>query len=520
MRSFLLACLIAVSVCATHATSQAAPAHARVAEGELHGVALKGGVSAFLGVPYAAPPVGALRWRRPAPAASWTGIRDATAFGASCIQFVAPQGGGPYTHEYVTQGPVSEDCLFLNVWTPPHSAGERLPILVWIHGGGFTGGSGAVEIYNGETMAREAGVIVITVNYRLGVFGFFSHPELSREGVNGNQAGYDVVAALKWVHRNASAFGGDASRVTIAGQSGGAAMVNALLISPRARGLFAGAIAESFPVGVLPTDADLPTAQAYGLGLAQRLKASSLAELRAADAHQVLAKAGQGYGFPKCACLFVDGDFLREQTAAAFAKSRQNDVPTMTGFVAAESPFPTNLAGYPTMAARYGTFSADFLKLCPASTDAEAGQQALVSGRERLLLNMERWSAARSHTSRTPMFLYLYDHTEPGPNAAKYKAFHTAEVPYVFGTLDAAPERGFTREDRDVSARMMRYWTNFVKTGNPNGPGLPPWRPASGDRQPIVMELGDRWGPLAPIPAPDRAFFEDYYNHGGTAFLF
>ena len=520
-RLLMLIFLIDVCVSSMHANARTGAALVQVAQGQLQGASLKGDVSAFLGVPYAAPPVGELRWRAPAPPVSWRAVRDATAFGANCMQFVIPQGGGPWTHEFLVHGPVSEDCLFLNVWTPARTPGARLPIMVWIHGGGFTGGSGSIDIYNGEALAREAGIIVITVNYRLGVFGFFSHPELSEEGINGNQAGYDVIAALRWIRENARAFGGDKRRVTIAGQSGGAAMVDSLLMSPLARGLFAGAIAESFPMGVLPTDADLPAAQADGLSLAQGLDASSLAELRAADAHQILAKAGAAYRWPRCACFFVDGDFLREQPAQAFAHSRQNDVPTMAGIVDAESPFPTDIASYTTsVAARYGALSADFLKIFPASTDAEAANQVLISGRERLLSSMEHWAAARAHTSRTRMFLYLYAHTTPGPNSAKYRTFHTAEVPYVFGTLNASPERGFTEQDHEISARMMSYWGNFVKTGNPNGQGLPPWRPASGSAHPVIMELGDHWGPLAPLPAAHREFFESYYGRGGVPFLF
>lgn len=521
LATLVLAGLIALSAGAARADSSVAAPRARVTQGELQGVALKGDVSAFLGVPYAASPVGDLRWRPPARPAPWRGVRDAVGFGASCMQTISPQGFEPYTREYVTRGPVSEDCLFLNVWTPRHAPGARLPILVWIHGGGFVSGSGSVDIYNGEALARDAGIIVVTVNYRLGVFGFFSHPDLSKEGVNGNQAGYDVIAALQWVRDNARAFGGEPSRITIAGQSGGAEMVNALIISPRARGLFAGAIAQSFPIGVLPTNADLAAAQAPGVKLAQSLGASSLADLRAVDARTVLAKAGRAYAWPTCACFFVDGDFIREEPVRAFANRRQNDVPTMAGFVGEESPFPTTLASYPTLVAgRYGGLAPEFLKLYPASTDAEARAQARLSGRERLLVGVQRWAQVRAKTSRTPMYLYEYEHPEPGPQSAKYQTFHTAEVPYVFGTLDAAPERGFTQQDREISARMMRYWANFVKSGDPNGRGLPAWKPATDSTAPFTMELGDRWEAFPQIPVARRSFFDRYYDGGGPQFLF
>ena len=520
--TLLVVSLIALSAGAARADGPTTAPRARIAQGDLQGVALKDGVAAFLGIPYAAPPVGDLRWRPPAPPLAWQGVRRALDFGASCMQTISPRGYEPYTREYVTRGPVSEDCLYLNVWTPPHRRNAGLPILVWIHGGGFVAGSGSVDVYNGEALARDAGIIVVTVNYRLGVFGFFSHPELSREGVNGNQAGYDVIAALRWVRDNARAFGGEPNRVTIAGQSGGAEMVNALLIAPRARGLFAGAIAQSFPIGVLPTNADLGAAQAPGLKLAQSLGVSSLAALRAVDPQTILARAGRSYAWPACpACFFVDGDFVQQEPARTFANRQQSDVPTMAGFVAEESPFPTTLESYPSqVAARYGALQPDFLKLFPAATDVDALAQARLSGRERLLVGVQRWALVRARTSRTPIFLYEYEHTEPGPQSAKFQTFHTAEVPYVFGTLDATPERGFTQQDREISARMMRYWANFVKTGDPNEKSLPQWKPATSSRPPFTMELGDRWGAYPPIPAAHRNFFDRYYDAGGPPFLF
>ena len=512
---------MALALFAPLAHSEDNSVHVHLAQGDLRGISLDSGVSAFLGVPYAAPPIGDLRWRSPAPAPIWQGTRDASAFGARCMQPSGSQEYGPWTHEFVAHERVSEDCLYLNVWTPVHAAGVRLPILFWIHGGGFTSGSGAVDIYNGEAFARHSGVIVISVNYRLGVFGFFSHPGLSSEGMNGNQAGYDLVAALQWVQKNAVAFGGDPARVTIAGQSGGGAAVNALIISPLARGLFAGAIIQSFPIGVLPSSVSLATAQEAGTSLASALHATSLAELRAVSPEQIQAKAGRTFGYPTCACFFVDGGFLTEEPSQAFAQRRQSDVPTMVGIVDAESPFPTTAAGYATgIAGRYGVHSAEFLQLYPASTNAEAMTQALLSGRERLLVGMDRWAVTRAKTSRTPIFLYLFDHTEPGPNSAQYGAFHTAEVPYVFGTLGAAPERGFTEADRVISRTMMAYWENFVRTGDPNGKGLPRWRHATGRRPSPVMELGDRWTPLPSIPDAHRAFLDRYFDGGGYPFLF
>jgi para-nitrobenzyl esterase len=516
LAAFTIASLLGIP---DSAHAAATPARVHVAQGELQGVSLDNGVSALLGVPYAAAPLGDLRWRPPAPVSAWFGTRNATLVAARCMQPAGNAEYGPWTHEYLSHEPMSEDCLYLNIWVPTHSARTRLPILFWIHGGGFTGGSGAVDIYNGEAFARDARAIVISVNYRLGVFAFFSHPELSSEGINGNQAGYDLIAALRWVQNNAHALGGDPGRVTIAGQSGGAAAVNALIVSPIAHGLFMGAIMQSFPVGVLPSSASLTAAQESGVSLARALNVSSLAELRTISAEQIEAKSGRKYGYPTCACFFADGKFLAEVPTLAIANRHQSDVPTMAGIVSAESPVPVSVASYANgVAGRYRGLSEDFLRIYPASTNEEAKAQELLSGRERLLVNMDRWVAARARTSKTPVFLYMFDHTPP--HSSQYGAFHTSEVPYVFGTLDAAPERGFTAQDREISRNLMAYWANFVKSGDPNGRGLPRWPRATGLSPSPVMELGDRWEPLSPMPAIHRAFFYEYFNGGGYPFLF
>ncbi len=479
-----------------------------VAGGTLEG-ARENGVSRYLGVPFAAPPVGALRWRAPEAPHSWRGMRQANAYSSGCVQ-TARGPFGPFTHEFVDQ-PVgfSEDCLYLNVWTPASARGATLPILVWIHGGGFAGGSTSVPIYDGAALART-GIIVVSVNYRLGTFGFFAADDTGPA----NFGMLDVIAALRWLHANAAAFGGDANRITISGQSAGGAMVDALMVSPMGGNLFSGAISESFPLGAVAMRTREQGAAAratflrtFGVADADHLRAVPAADLQAAT--DIVA--------PGPSSLIIDGVTLDGDMVELAQSGRRNAPHLMAGVTATENAYREGRIAYrSTFAARYGAVASRLLELYPAADDAAARAAVDQSNLDRMVMGLRQWTeGAPAHAP----YLYVFAHVMPGPDSAATGAFHTSEVPYVFHTLSAAPERGFTAEDEAVSARMMAYWSNFVKTGDPNSATQPHWAPATSENG-AVMELGGHWAPLA-APAPERQeFFRDYFAHGGRAFLF
>ena len=493
---------------------------AKVAQGALQGKA-EGQVGTFLGVPFAAPPVGDLRWQPPKTAAAWTGTRSATAFSDSCQQAVSPAGFGPWTHEYVVGGKASEDCLYLNVWTPAKTAGEKLAVLVWIHGGAFTSGSASVPIYDGAALAKK-GVIVVGVNYRLGLYGFMAHPGLTAESpakASGNYGLLDQIAALKWVQQNIAAFGGDPARVTIAGQSAGAASVHHLIGSPLARGLFARAIAQSGSGMGLAVPAR-EQAEKSGLALMQATGSADIAAMRRLSAEALDAAAAKlppGTGFGPSA----DGLALTQATVGAHT----SDTPILTGMTAEEMTGLNPQFGKFTPAAfagqlgRYGALSADFGKVYPAASDAEANEAFAAISRDRGLASMGQWADQRLKTSRQPIYAYLWTHTEPGPDAARYRAFHSSEIPYVFSTLGASPERPFVDKDRALADLLGNYWVNWVTKGDPNGAGLPAWpRSQSADRQ--ILEIGNSTASRAILPADKHSLFDRYVANGGTLGLF
>jgi para-nitrobenzyl esterase len=475
-----------------------------------------GAVSAFLGIPFAAPPTGANRWRAPQPAAKWASVRDATRFGADCEQELVPNRGaiGPWTWEYLSQGPVSEDCLFANVWTPAAS-GARLPVLLWIHGGAFTSGSGSVSLYDGNALAAR-GIVVVSINYRLGVLGFLSHPELTREaGSSGNYALLDQIAALEWIRRNVAAFGGDPDQVTIAGQSAGAASVHALIASPRAKGLFRRAIAQSGS-GMGLRWSSRVEAETLGERFARAAGALSLAELRALSPERLRAVgrdsslAGTGLGF-------VGGTPELASTDAPASV-----VPVLTGLTADEGSAIgdeyrlSDAAGIrAALARRYGASAAAFVPLYPAPDADTAGVSARRMGRERGIAAMLAWARTRK-PGGPPAYGYLWSHDEPG-SQPQYRAFHSSELAYVFGSLGVTPERPFTGADRAIAERVGDYWANFVKTGDPNGPGLPEWPRISSGR---IMALGDRFEPIAPLRPEAQAAFDAFLAAGGELGLF
>jgi para-nitrobenzyl esterase len=424
-------------------------------------------VSVFRGIPYAAPPTGPLRWAPPAPVPSWSGVRDATAFGANCPQNIVTERK-PWTYEFMAHGPVSEDCLYLNVWTPALGAREKRPVYVYLHGGGFNEGSGSVPVYDGEGLARK-GLVVVTVNYRLNALGFLAHPELTAAAPNhasGNYGLLDQIAALRWVRDNIAAFGGDPSRVALAGQSAGGMSVIALLASPLAKGLFQRAVIESGVLNTTPARS-LAEAERDGLQFAALKHAESLQALRVLPGHQIVARptlpaASQGGGAPVVTFRpIVDGYVLRDVPDAVFAQGAQNDVPVLIGFNADEGG---------------------------ASPEADAATNQKARDEQRG--NVSRWVSAFGKAAHSPTFVYMWSHALPGPDVGKYGAFHTSEVQYAMNTLYMS-ERPFTDGDRRIADVVSTYWANFAKAGDPNGAGLPRWLASTPDSL-QVFELGDR----------------------------
>jgi para-nitrobenzyl esterase len=487
-----------------------------VAQGQLTGSPGRNpAITVFKGVPFAAPPVGDLRWREPRPAPGWQGVRAATDFSPSCVQNIVDVSH-PWTYEFMAHGEVSEDCLYLNVWTPARVTVERRPVFVYIHGGANREGSGSVPAYDGEGLASR-GLVVVTINYRLGVFGFLAHPELTKESPNqasGNYGLLDQIAAVKWVKDNIGAFGGDPDRITVAGQSAGASAVHNITASPLAKGLFHRAIAQSgSSLNTFGPGRTLADQEADGVRFATAKGASSLAALRAMPAAQVFApipSAPQGGAAvaPFRWTTIVDGYALPASVGEIFRAGRQNDVATLTGANADESgasPQPTATVQSFTAQAtqRYGEDAAAFLTLYPAPTDAEAKVAANTSARDLARTTMYLWALERAKTARTPVYTYYWTHPLPGPDVARYGAFHTSEVPYLLNTLSMSP-RPFTARDHLLADRFSSFIVNFAATGDPNGQWPSRWEPVK-PGEPVTMEIGERHGPL-PVASSPAAF--------------
>jgi len=513
--SLILLCLTAAPV--LQAGRAAAPiGPVKIQGGMIAGAAgRKPGITAFKGIPFAAPPVGEKRWKAPEPPVAWTGVRQATEFGPSCIQRIV-QESKPWTYEFMTHGAISEDCLFANVWTPAQAATDKRPVFLYIYGGANTEGSGMVPAYDGEGLASK-GLVVVTFNYRVGVLGFLTHPELSKESpyhASGNYGLLDQIAAVKWVHDNIAAFGGDPTRVTIAGQSAGGQGVHNLTASPLAKGLFQRAIIDSAGGGSRP----MADGEADGVRFAEAKGAATLADLRAKAWEDLVAplpaaaSGGRGGGAIRFG-IVVDGYALPASVAEIFAAGKQNDVPTLTGNNADEggaSPQPTMTADEFARQAkqRYGEAADEFLKLYPAATDDQAKIAQNDSARDIARTNLYAWTLTRAKTARTKSFTYFWTHPLPGPDAAKYGAFHTSEVPYVLNTLDRS-DRPFTDVDRKVADLLSSYWVNFATAGDPNGKGLPAWPAAADQGRWLTMELNEQPHPIPVAGSPEkRAFIE------------
>jgi para-nitrobenzyl esterase len=463
----------------------------------------------FRGIPYAAPPVGPLRWQPPQPAAAWQGTLKADKFGARCMQ-------GPIFGDMIFRDELSEDCLYLNVWTPA-GAGARLPVMVWIYGGGFQAGSASEPRQDGERLAAK-GVVVVSFNYRLGVFGFFSHPELTKESphhASGNYGLLDQVAALQWVQSNIAAFGGDPGNVTIFGESAGSFSVSALMASPLARGLFHKAIGESgafFPSPSPALEAQaLADSEQAGLAFGESIGALSLATLRAKSAQEVLDGALKLKSWMR---PNIDGYFFPTDASTIFAAGRQNDVPLLAGWNADEvragvvlgKDTPTTASFTAQLAKQFGPHAADVQKGYPGTTDAEAVESAASLASDLFIgYSTWKWLEMQGKTGRQPVFAYSFDRkipVAPGTmingvtaTAKDVGARHAGEIEYVFGALDSVPKVTWDPQDRTLSDAMMTYWTNFAKTGTPGGGSLAPWPAYSARDGYQVMHLdgGKQW---------------------------
>jgi len=464
-----------------------------IANGKLEGTSnADHTVRMFKGIPFAAPPVGDLRWNAPQPAASWTGVRQADRFGSACLQT------NVFGDIYFRDAQPSEDCLNLNIWIPANPASAKLPVFLWYYGGGFVAGANSEPRYDGENLAKK-GVIVVEPNYRLGVFGFFSHPELTKESghsASGNYGLLDQVAALQWVVNNISAFGGDPHNITIGGESAGSLSVSALMASPLSRDLFQKALGESGafftsgPTGGLRPK-PLAEAEKSGVEFAKSLGANSLAEMRAKPANDLLqaaAKLNRGFAFGAS----IDGYYLPSDLETIYAQGAQSHVPLLAGWNADEGKMfvlfapqkPTAKSFAEQAKARFGDHAEDLLKLYPATTDQEAVLSAEALASDDFIASATwKWIDMQRQTGNSPVYAYHFEQVpavKPGAKigpipASEMGSRHACEIEYVFQTLKSQEGVPWTEDDFKVSDAMSSYWVNFVKNGNPNGNGLPDW---------------------------------------------
>jgi para-nitrobenzyl esterase len=473
-----------------------------------------GAARAFLGIPYAQPPVGDLRWKPPVPAAKWKGVRQATEFGAHCMQ-------GNVFGDMVFHDPGgSEDCLTLNVWVPAKGSSSKLPVMVWIYGGGFVAGATSEGRQDGTHLAQQ-GVVVVSMNYRLGVFGFLVHPELAKESSHNSAGNYgllDQLLALHWVHDNIAAFGGDPENVTIFGESAGSFSVCAQMASPLAKGLFQKAIGESgaaFSRSGLSFEPMAARAEKDTKLVSEKLGVHTLAELRALPADKILAPftppQSRGFEFGPD----IDGYFLPEPVPDIFAAGKQNDVPLLAGWNHDEGSFEIDFAEQkPTAESMkasaekdFGDKAPEFLRLYPTDTEEHVLRSAEDYAGDRFIaLSTWDWLESQSKTGKQPVYRYRFDMAPPSsdPKKPNMAAYHSAEIEYVFGQLDSKAGVAWRREDRQLSEQMQKYWSNFARSSNPNGPGLPEWP---------VYSAADGWSfmVLSAQPAAQKDDLRDRY---------
>jgi para-nitrobenzyl esterase len=542
MKCVLSLSMTSLLICSVMTAASDSP-RAVTAAGTVEG-AYESGLSVFRGIPFAAPPVESLRWREPQPVKSWEDVRQTIAFAPRCMQLSV------FGDMNFRSDGMSEDCLYLNVWTPDSSPDAALAVLVYFYGGGFVAGDGSEPRYDGESMARR-GIVTITVNYRLGVFGFFTHPGLSREsglGGSGNYGLLDQVAALRWVRDNITAFGGDPSRVTIAGESAGSISVSGHVVSPLSQGLFAGAIGQSGSfLGALGAQT-LADAEAVGSEFAARFGASDLEALRAIPARTLLESTSRTgannisydslWSFPPS----IDGRFLPDSPGAIYASGEVAEVPLLLGWNSEEMNYRFLFGDRPltgenlrtVLEEQFGPRAAEAGELYSGDSPAELAKTATELAGDRFIsYSSWKWGEAHSKVSDKPIYRYYYSRPRPAmrpefanavtglaggiiegagessPFKPLYEgAVHSAEIEYAMGNLPTNRVYDWQHEDYLVSTVMQGFFENFIKTGNPNGLGLPDW-PAmnSGDaRSTMIIDVESR---AEAFKYRDRYLFQD-----------
>jgi para-nitrobenzyl esterase len=506
--------LLAPTVPTSNSASAASDSPVRINSGLIQGTTSTDGlIRIFKGIPYAAPPVGPLRWTEPRPTAPWQGVKKTADFGPRCMQ-------APLFSDMVFRDPgPSEDCLYLNVWTPATRPADKLPIMVWIYGGGFQGGATSEPRQDGENLARK-GVIVVSMNYRLGIFGFFSHPQLTDESphhASGNYGLLDQAAALQWVHDNIAAFGGNPNNITIFGESAGSFSVSALMASPLTKNLIHAAIGESGAFFGRSLHAEsLEQNQKRNAIFAEQLGLPSIARLRAVDAHQLLDAAVKIKELTHFGPN-IDGYFMPATAYQIYSHGQQAHVPLLAGwnhdegnyheFFEKESPTKENYES--DLRRRFGDAAPEALKLFPDATDQELKSSAgLLSTADFIAYSTWKWITLHTQTGESPVYRYEFDQQPPPSDfhdqLPEPEAYHSAEIEYVFGTLDWK-KIPWTPADRKLSALMQTYWTNFAKAGTPNDRSTPRWLPNK-ITAPQVMHLSAN--PQCTTPDPQQPQFQ------------
>jgi para-nitrobenzyl esterase len=483
--------LLAIAMVALSSMCMAAPPTAKVEQGLLQGT-VENGLAVYRGIPFAAPPVGDRRWRPPQPAANWKGIRRADSFAPECVQ----RGFGPPPSGEEPPA-MSEDCLYLNVWTPAKKASDRIPVLVWIYGGGFNAGATSVPTYGGEKLAQK-GVVLVSIAYRVGPIGFLALPQLSAESphhVSGNYGLLDMIAALQWIQKNIATFGGNPHKVTIFGESAGGIAVSMLCASPLAKGLFQGAISESGgsfgPVSIGGGPGEnmwaLADAERRGEELAKTLGATSLEELRKLPAEKILT-GQRGLAWP-----IVDGWVIPGDQYKLYEAKRFNDTPILIGYNSDEgasfSPPHTPQEYIENVRKRYGKFADALIKAYPAGVTTVPKTARDLMRDSAFGWHTWTWARLQSQLGKSKVYFYYFDQHPDYPvdsPQAGHGAPHGRDVPYVFEQLQDDPHIKPTAADRAISEAMATYWTNFAKYGDPNSKGVPDW-PAFSDQHPVLM---------------------------------
>jgi para-nitrobenzyl esterase len=540
MKRFALIAIVAAVVVGTTQLRAMISEQVKIDSGLVAGTASgQPSVRVFKGIPFAAPPVGENRWKAPQPVAKWDGVRKADAFGAPCA--AGPAGGGrgggrgaapgaPAPGAAAPPAPAAppreparaEDCLYLNVWTSANSPNDRRPVMMWIYGGGFTGGSGGLAWYDGENLASK-GPVIVTMNYRLGSLGFFAHPELAKESghnASGNYGMMDAIAALQWIKRNISAFGGDPNNVTIAGESAGAMMVGALVGSPLSKGLYHRAIAQSGGYMGLTMGRMTPgeTAQANGVKTMEALGVKTIAELRAKPLNELTGLSAGG--------LIVDGYVIPEDLSLTFANGKQNVVDVLTGSNKDEANFglcfgsvgrgggpgPTVETFKANAQRRFGEAADDYVKLYGVAADAQAQPAAHTACGDEINWNMRQWAAAQAKAGKKA-YTYFFTHIPtingaPSPQGAT----HTAEISYAFNNPKGQANQTWNDVDTKLADQMSSYWVNFISKGDPNGNGLAKWPENKDLMSGRVMVFGDTPQVESATPTAKLSFYQSAYQ--------